>query len=64
MTNSGKKMVITWQLMWLNLKVATLNATLQLLVLYRLDKEQSICQERATSLEIVSNRVIGLDFIK
>ena len=35
MTNSGKRMVMTWQLMWLNLSVATLNATLQLLVIYR-----------------------------
>ena len=31
-------MVMTWQLMWLNLSVATLNATLQLLVIYRLDE--------------------------
>ena len=34
-TNSRKRMVMTWQLMWLNLSVATLNATLQLLVIYR-----------------------------
>ena len=34
-TNSGKRMVMTWQLMWLNLSIATLNATLQLLVIYR-----------------------------
>ena len=27
---------MTWLLMWLNVSVATLNATLQLLVLYRL----------------------------
>ena len=27
-TNSGKKMVMTWQLMWLNLSIATLNAML------------------------------------
>ena len=29
-------MAMTWQLMWLNLSIATLNATLQLLVIYRL----------------------------
>ena len=29
---------MTWLLTWLNGSVATLNATLQLLVLYRLDK--------------------------
>ena len=29
-------MVMTWQLMWLNLSVVTLNATFQLLVIYRL----------------------------
>ena len=34
-TNSGKRMIMTWQLIWLNLSVATLNATLQLLVIYR-----------------------------
>ena len=36
-TNSRKKKkrVMTWLLMWLNLSVATLNATLQLLVIYR-----------------------------
>ena len=28
-------MVITWLLMWLNLSVATLNITLQLLIIYR-----------------------------
>ena len=28
---------MTWPLMWLNVSVATLNATFQLLVLYRLD---------------------------
>ena len=28
-------MVITWLLMWLNVSVATLNITLQLLVIYR-----------------------------
>ena len=33
--NSGKMLVMTWLLMWLNEKVATLNATSQLLVLYR-----------------------------
>ena len=32
-TNSIKRMVMTWQLMWLNLSVTTLNATLQLLVI-------------------------------
>ena len=36
MTNSRKKMVMTWLLMWLNLSVATLNVTLQLLVIYKL----------------------------
>ena len=35
--NSGKRMVMTWQLMWLNLSVATLNTTLQLLVIYRFE---------------------------
>ena len=34
--NSGKMLIMTWLLMWLNEKVATLNATSQLLVLYRL----------------------------
>ena len=34
--NSWKIMVMTWQLMWLILSVATLNSTLQLLVIYRL----------------------------
>ena len=29
--------MMTWLLMWLNVNVATLNATLQLLVIYRLD---------------------------
>ena len=32
--NSGKRMVMTWQLLWLNLSVATLNATIQLLVIH------------------------------
>ena len=32
--NSGKRMVMTWQLLWLNLSVATLNATVQLLVIH------------------------------
>ena len=31
-TNSRKRMVMTWQLMWLNLSVATLNAMLKFLV--------------------------------
>ena len=31
-TNSRKRMVMTWQLMWLNLSVATLNAMFQFLV--------------------------------
>ena len=35
-TNSRKRMVMTWQLMWLNLSVVTLNATLQLLEIYRI----------------------------
>ena len=35
-TNSWKIMVMTWQLMWLILILATLNSTLQLLVIYRL----------------------------
>ena len=35
-TNSRKRMVMTWQLMWLNLSVVILNATLQLLVIYRI----------------------------
>ena len=35
--NAGKRMIMTWQLMWLNLSVATLNATLQLLVIYRFE---------------------------
>ena len=30
-------MEMTWLLMWLNVSVATLNATLQLLVLYRFE---------------------------
>ena len=29
---------MTWQLMWHNVKTAALNATLQLLLIYRLDK--------------------------
>ena len=33
--NSEKMLVMTWLLMWFNKKVATLNATSQLLVLYR-----------------------------
>ena len=33
-TNSGKIMVMTWQLMWLILSIATLNATFKLLVIY------------------------------
>ena len=33
-------MVMTWQLMWLNLSVATLNATFQLLVIYRLKEKK------------------------
>ena len=33
--NSKKMLVMTWLLMWLNERVATLNATSQLLVLYR-----------------------------
>ena len=33
--NSEKMLVMTWLLMWLNKNVATLNATSQLLVLYR-----------------------------
>ena len=35
--NSRKRMVMTWQLMWLNLSIATLNATLQFLVIYRFE---------------------------
>ena len=35
--NAGKRMIMTWQLMWLNLSVATLNAMLQLLVIYRFE---------------------------
>ena len=34
-TNSRKRMIMTWQLMWLNLSVATLNTTYQLLVINR-----------------------------
>ena len=34
MTTLGKRMVMTGQLMWLNLSVVTLNATLRLLVIY------------------------------
>ena len=37
-TNSGKRVVKTWQLIWLNLSVATLSATVQLLVIYRLQR--------------------------
>ena len=37
-TNSGKRMVMTWQLMCLNLSEATLNTTIQLLVIYRLQR--------------------------
>ena len=33
--NSEKMLVMTWLLMWLNERVATLNATSQFLVLYR-----------------------------
>ena len=33
--NLGKRMVMTWQLMWLNQSITTLNTTLQLLVIYR-----------------------------
>ena len=34
--NSEKMLVMTWLLMWLNERVATLNVMSQLLVLYRL----------------------------
>ena len=34
--------IMTWALMWLNRSVATINATLQLLDIYRLDKIISI----------------------
>ena len=34
--NSEKMMRMTWLLTWLNVSVATLNVTLQLLVIYRL----------------------------
>ena len=37
-TNSRKRMVMTWQLMWLNLSVVALNATVHLLVIYRLQR--------------------------
>ena len=33
-----KRRVMTWMLMWLNVSVATLNAMLYLLVLYRLPR--------------------------
>ena len=36
MTNLRKKIVMTWLLMWLNLSEATLNVTLQFLVIYKL----------------------------
>ena len=48
-------------MMWLNWSVAKINATLQLLDIYRLDKEWSICQERATGFEFVPIGVIGLN---
>ena len=35
---SRKKNEMTWPLMWRNVSVTTLNTTLQLLLIYRLDK--------------------------
>ena len=42
--NLGKRMVMTWQLMWLNQSITTLNTTFQLLVIYK-----------ATRIKIKSN---------
>ena len=42
--NLGKKLVMTWLLMWLNLSVATLNTTLQLLVIYRYRLDGHVAQ--------------------
>ena len=41
-------MEMTWLLMWLNVSIATLIATLQLLVLYRLDYK-IMCMEMTKS---------------
>ena len=44
---------MTWLLMWLNISVATLNATLQLLVIYRyrLETNRNTFSWNVTSLE-------------
>ena len=39
-----------WLLMWLNVSVATLNATLQLLVIYRFQRAQTKYIERLAKL--------------
>ena len=48
--------MMTWLLMWLNVSVAKLNATLQLLVIYRLNLE-----EVAGEIEFKRSRIYGED---
>ena len=55
--------MMTWLLMWLNVSVATLNATLQLLVIYRF-----VCLEIDSTLVIhlltsQSNPTVGMSMV-
>ena len=53
---------MTWLLMWLNVSVATLNATLQLLVIYRLYYWEH-CITSFTALQTCSNYLYGYYYI-
>ena len=44
--------MMTWLLMWLNMSVATLNATLQLLVIYRFVKNHEVPDLLATGSQV------------
>ena len=43
---------MTWQLIWRNARVAALNATLQLLIIYRFEKDPYISLEIPTMLKL------------
>ena len=51
--------IMTWTLMWLNWSVAIINATLQLLDIYRFEKKFSF--SLPTSLEFLYTRLVKKD---
>ena len=59
-TNSRKRMIMTSLLMWLNLSVATLNVTLQLLDLYKYRFGREIEKVYLFCIEFVSMHVLLL----